>query len=301
MRAWAARAVANTSILVTDDGEASSAAQRHPLSPPHPFYLPPARSMRAVAALTELRACLDPEKLALLGATCAVLLAAALGARLLHDHVLELGVMLAAAAAAWALYSRQGSAGSGNDAPACDETVLAVSADDATAAFKAAFAVGSCVVMEEMVTEELIPEPFAQATASLPSTVAVLPVDAVSAYNEAYSATVSCVVFSAAGVALCVAARGDGSEGPLQNAEQSELCATTPAGEVRAAGPCRVTLHAGNTEDACRCVLHYPCGVVGRGDALTFTFGTPSGGYAPALLCTLDDACVEEHGLQALL
>ena len=259
--------------------------------------------MPAVAALADMRQRLDLETLASLGAACAALLAAALGARLVRDHVLEVGVMLAAAAAAGALYAPRRSAASGSEAPAGEETVLAVSADDANVAFKAAFAAaGPCEVTEEVVTEELMmTEAFPLATASLPSTVAVLPVDAVSAYDEAYSATVSYVVFSAAGVAVCVAARGDGRAGPLQNVEQSQLCATSPAGDVRAAGPCRVTLHAGNTEDACRCVLHYPSGVAARGDTLTFTFGVPSGGYAPAPLCTLDDACVEEHGLQALL
>ena len=246
-----------------------------------------------------MRTRLEPDQLAALGAACAALLAAALGARLVRDHVLELGVMLAAAAAAWALHAQRTRALLGNNEPAAVEPVFEMSADDANAAFNAAFAAArSCEVMEEveLVTEELIE---ATAPVTPAPAVAVIPVHAVSAYNEAYSATVSCVVISAAGVALCVAARGDGSAGPLQAVEQSELCATTPAGDVRAAGPCRVTLHAGNTEDACRCVLHYPSGVVARGDALSFTFG--AGGYEPAPLCTLDDECVEAHGLQALL
>ena len=239
-------------------------------------------------------------------AALAAALAAALSLRLLYDHAAELAVIAAALCAAWALSAqlRAGSraAGGDNAGAAVEEVTMDADMEATKAAFQRAFAAAASAQVEAVDPSQEVLNFNAAAAAGPGAPFAVVPLDAVSAYNDEYVCSVHCAVFSEHGVAVCVAARGDGSLGPLQSAELSQLLATPAGGgEERRAAAERVTWHDANGEDAVRAVLHFPRGAAARGDALDFKFGDPFGGYQPASLCVLDQAFVELHSLQQLL
>ena len=274
------------------------------------------------------RALADPERLSAGAAACAAALAAALGARVVAAHGLELAVMVALAYAAWALLGKHRALSGAEQRPAeaAEAAVMQASEEATKAMFRTMFAAAAppadgalpAEVAEEVVLEAteasdaaaFFRGTFAAAPAAaanpgdaegLPR-IAVVPLHAVSAYDDAYAAAVHCAVFSPRGVALCVAARGDGSLGAVQAAEHSTLCAApADGGDERRAAPQSVTWHTANDDNAVRCVLHYATDAVARGDALSFKFGDPFGGYQAAELCVLDDAFVQEHGLHTLL
>ena len=115
---------------------------------------------------------------------------------------------------------------------------------------------------------------------------------AVSSYNDQYSARVESVVLSAdGGLDLCVLATGDGSLGPLQNAELSSLTVCSPDGEI-------VAILAPESWSDCEgsdrihCVLHYRAALT-RGASLSWSFG--SSGYSSAELLTLDEALLSAN------
>jgi len=148
--------------------------------------------------------------------------------------------------------------------------------------------------------------------------VVVIPVAAVSVFNDSYAATVNCLVFSAAGLAVSVTARGDGSLGPLQHVEASTLVVTPASGaqildgdrtlQRLASRHCvsksavAVKQHAADDGNTCCAVLQFDPGCVKRGDSVAFQYGEEFGNYAPAALCCIDDAFIAANtGIEAFL
>lgn len=268
------------------------------------------QSVRAVVDSMRAALARHPEQLSAVAAVVAALLASVLTLRLVRDHVAELLVVALAAWLARPLLSRLRSS-QGAESPAAGGTVLQqVSMEVTRDAFKAAFASAQRQgeagagepqgTVEECAVEEFDLTPSAPQAAA---PVVAVPLDAVSAYDDNYRCSVLWAVFSATGLALCVEARGDGSLGPLQQAESSTLVVTPAGAEEHPAtvhAALKASLHPCNDDNACRCFLHFP--KVSRGDSLAFKFGDPDGGYEAALLCSLDDAFIAEHdGLDPLL
>ena len=246
----------------------------------------------AHAVLDTVRTALasHPEQLSAAAAAAAAVLASVLTLRLVRDHVAELVVVALALWFARPLLARLRSSHSA-EAPAAGTHLEQVSMDVTKAAFKAAFAAAQ--VQGEAVEQGTI-EP-----AAAPATVVLVPLDAVSAYDENYRCTVLWAVLTADGLTLCIEAHGDGSLGPLQQAEHSTLIVTTADGSVEEHSALKAAMHPSNDENSIRCFLHYP--KVSRGDTLAFKFGDPYGGYEAVQLCCLDDALIAEHGLDSLL
>jgi hypothetical protein len=253
-------------------------------------------SARAMA--DSLRAALarHPEQLSAAAAAFAAVLASVLTLRLVRDHVAELVVVALALWFARPLLARLRSPLSAE--AAADGTHLEeVSMDVTKAAFKAAFAAAQVQgdAAEQGIVEEFDLVPSAPPAAG-PAAVVVVPLDAaVSRYDENYSCAVLWAVLTAAELTLCLEAHGDGSLGPLQQAENSTLTVTSAAGAVEERAALKVAMHPTNDENTVRCLLHFPS--VSRGDSLAFKFGDPLGGYGAAQLCCLDDAFIAEHGL----
>jgi hypothetical protein len=158
-----------------------------------------------------------------------------------------------------------------------------------------------------------------QAPAAPAAEPVVVPVAAVSVFNDSYAATVNCLVFSAAGVAVSVTARGDGSLGPLLHVEASTLVVTPASGAqildgnrtlqrlasrhcVSKSAVAVVKQHVSDDGNTCCAVLQFDPGCVKRGDSVAFQYGEEFGNYAPAPICCIDDAFIAANtGIEAFL
>jgi hypothetical protein len=319
--------------------------------------MPSGSRLPSVAAFKQVLAS-NPETVKTAGAVLAAIIACLLSLRLVRDHVSDLITVSAALYVAQLLRPRPAAQAVPTTEPTSEAVpvVLQFSQADANAAFRKAFAAAQPPQPVEE-KQERSPEAVVEAVVDAPQTSppqhvsaapkvvsteqrseaatpvvavketptatpaaepVVVPVAAVSTFNESYAATVNCLVFSAAGVAVSVTARGDGSLGPLQHVEASTLVVTPASGaqildgnrtlQRLASRHCvsksavAVKQHVSDDGNTCCAVLQFDPGCVKRGDSVAFQYGDEFGGYAPAPICCIDDAFIAANtGIEAFL